>query len=152
MRTASTLVRDIASHEVVTVASGATLRECAKAMRERHVGSVVLVDPDSPRPVGVVTDRDIVIEAVAVGLDVATITVGDIATRPLVSVREDEDLVEAMARMRECGVRRLPVTGPNGHLSGMLALDDVISALAEQADAIVRVMAAERAKETATRR
>jgi signal-transduction protein with cAMP-binding, CBS, and nucleotidyltransferase domain len=151
MRISSTLVRDLASHEVVTMASGATLLECAQAMRARHVGSVILVDPDNLRPLGVVTDRDIVIEAVAVGLDVSTLTVGDIAVRPVVAVAEHEDVVEAMARMRECGVRRLPVTGANGHVSGILALDDVIAALAEQADAIVRVIAAERAKETVTR-
>ena len=152
MRTPSTLVRDIASREVVTVASNATLRECAQAMRARHVGSVILVDPDDPRPLGVVTDRDIVIEAVAVGLDVSTITVGDIATRPVVTVREDEDVIEAMARMRECGVRRLPVTGANGQLSGVIALDDVIAELAEQFDGIVRVIAAEKTKEATMRR
>jgi signal-transduction protein with cAMP-binding, CBS, and nucleotidyltransferase domain len=152
MRTPTTKVRDLASHEVVTVTSSTTLRDCAQAMRARHVGSVILLDPGNPCPLGLVTDRDIVIEAVAVGLDVATMTAGDIAIRPLATVQEDEDVIEAMARMRECGVRRLAVTGANGQLCGVLALDDLIGSLADQADSIVRVIAAENTKEDATRR
>ncbi len=152
MRTPTSLVRDLANREVVTVPSTATLRECAQAMRARHVGSLILVDPGSARPLGLVTDRDIILEAVAVGLDVDTLTAGDIATRPLATVREDDDLVEAMARMRECGVRRLPVTGVDGHLCGVLALDDIVPAIAEQAASVVGVIAAEKAKENATRR
>ncbi len=151
MRRPSTLARDVAMPEVVTVPSRATLRECAELMRARHVGSLVLVDADGRRPIGVVTDRDIVIEAVAMGLDVATLTAGDIAARPVASIREDEDVIEAIARMRECGVRRLPVTGASGQLVGLLALDDLIEVVAEQADAIARVIAAERVKEDVTR-
>ena len=79
MRTPTTAIRDLAIHKVVTVASDTSLRDCAQAMREKHVGSLVLVDPGSRRPLGIVTDRDIVVEAVAVGLDPTTITAGDIA-------------------------------------------------------------------------
>lgn len=152
MRTPTTIVRDLAIHKVVTVASNTTLRDCAQAMREEHVGSVVLVDPGNPRPVGIITDRDIVVEAVAVGLDVTTLTAGDIAAKPVVTVRDDEDVLDALARMRENGVRRLPVTASNGHLAGVLSLDDLLGALSEQFDSIVRVMIAERTKEGATRR
>jgi len=152
MRTPTTIVRDLAIHKVVTVTSNTTLRDCAQAMREEHVGSVVLVDPGSPRPVGIITDRDIVVEAVAVGLDVTTLTAGDIATKPVITVRDDEDVLDALARMRENGVRRLPVTGPHGHLAGVLSLDDLLAALSEQFDSIVRVMVAERTKEGVTRR
>ncbi len=121
-------------------------------MREKHVGSLVLVDPGSRRPLGIVTDRDIVVEAVAVGLDPMTITAGDIAAKPVVTVRDDEDVLEALARMRENGVRRLPVTGADGQLAGVLSLDDLLAAMSEQFDSIMRVMIAERTKEGATRR
>ncbi len=152
MRTPTSLVRDLASREVVTVPSTATLRQCAQAMRAGHVGSLILVDAGSARPLGLVTDRDIILEAVAVGLDVDTMTAGDIATRPLATVRDEDELVEAMARMRECGVRRLPVVGVDGHLCGIVALDDIVAAVAEHATSIVSVIAAEKAKESATRR
>jgi len=152
MRSPGTQVRDLAIRDVVSVSPGATLRECAQAMRAGHVGCVVLVDEGSGRPVGVVTDRDIVVEAIAVGLDCATMTAGDIAARPVVSVREEDDAVEAMARMRECGVRRLPVTGAHGKLVGVLALDDLIGLVAELADSVIRVIAAEKTKEAQSRR
>ncbi|HYA59493.1 MAG TPA: CBS domain-containing protein [Burkholderiaceae bacterium] len=152
MRTPTTAVRDLAIHKVVTVTSNTTLRDCAQTMREEHVGSVVIVDPGSPRPLGIITDRDIVIEAVAVGLDVTTLTAGDIAAKPVITIRDDEDVLDALARMRENGVRRLPVTGPQGHLSGVLSIDDLLAVLSEQFDSIVRVMVAERTKEGATRR
>jgi len=152
MRTPTTAIRDLAIHKVVTVASDTSLRDCAQVMREKHVGSLVLVDPGSRRPLGIVTDRDIVVEAVAVGLDPKTITAGDIAAKPVVTVRDDEDVLEALARMRENGVRRLPVTGPGGQLAGVLSLDDLLAAMSEQFDSIMRVMIAERTKEGATRR
>jgi len=152
MRVPTTAIRDLAIHKVVTVKSNTTLRDCAAVMRAEHVGTVVLVDPASPQPVGVITDRDIVVEAVPVGLDVTTLTAGDIATKPVVTVREDEDILDALARMRENGVRRLPVTGPNGRLAGVLSLDDLLAALSEQFDSVSRVIAAERTKEGATRR
>ena len=152
MRTPTTAIRDLAIHKVVTVPFDTSLRDCAQAMREKHVGSLVLVDPGSRRPLGIVTDRDIVVEAVAVGLDPTTITAGDIAAKPVVTVRDDEDVLEALARMRENGVRRLPVTGPDGQLAGVLSLDDLLAAMSEQFDSIMRVMIAERTKEGATRR
>ena len=152
MRTPTTAIRDLAIHKVATVPSDTSLRDCAQAMREKHVGSLVLVDPGSRRPLGIVTDRDIVVEAVAVGLDPMTITAGDIAAKPVVTVRDDEDVLEALARMRENGVRRLPVTGADGQLAGVLSLDDLLAAMSEQFDSIMRVMIAERTKEGATRR
>jgi len=152
MRTPTTIVRDLAIPKVVTVTSNTTLRDCAHAMREEHVGSVVIVDPGSPRPIGIVTDRDIVVEAVAVGLDVTTLTAGDIAAKPVVTVRDDEDILDALSRMRENGIRRLPVTGSHGQLAGVLSLDDLMAAVSEQLDSMVRVMVAERTKENTTRR
>jgi CBS domain-containing protein len=152
-RTQSTVVRDVANRRVVTVKPDTTLAQCARLMRDDHVGSVVVVDTDRPdqRPVGIVTDRDIVLEAVAPSLDPGTLTAADIMVTALGTVRDDDDVVDALARMREHGVRRLPVIAPNGSLAGIVALDDLLSALAEQLTAIVSVCAAERTKEGETR-
>jgi signal-transduction protein with cAMP-binding, CBS, and nucleotidyltransferase domain len=136
---------------VVTVTADTCLRDCASVMREKHIGSLVLIDPDSKRPLGIVTDRDIVVEAVAVGLDPATITAGDVAVKPLVTVGDHEDILDALARMRENGVRRLAVTGSRGQLAGVLSLDDLLGATAQQLDSIASVVLAEKAKESATR-
>jgi CBS-domain-containing membrane protein len=154
MRARTVTVRDLAAHEVVTVTPSTTLVECAQIMRAQHVGSVVVIDDlgqrDNPR--GIVTDRDIVIEAVAVGLDPAALTAGDVMAAPLATVRDSDDILDALARMREHGVRRLPVLDDAGHLSGIVAVDNLLEALAEQLDAVVRVLKAEQTRETATRK
>jgi CBS domain-containing protein len=154
MRARTVTVRDLAAHEVVTVTPSTTLVECAQIMRAQHVGSVIVIDDlgqrDNPR--GIVTDRDIVIEAVAVGLDPTTLTAGDVMAAPLATVRDSDDILDALARMREHGVRRLPVLDDAGHLSGIVVVDNLLEALAEQLDAVVRVLKAEQTRETATRR
>jgi CBS domain-containing protein len=151
VRSATTVVGDLAVHQVVTVGPGSSLRDCARAMREKHVGSLVIVEAESTRPVGIITDRDVVVEAVAVGLDPDVITAGDIAIEPLVTIGKGEHVLEAVARMRENGVRRLAVTTSKGQLVGVLSLDDLIGVLAEQLDGMARIIASERFKENATR-
>jgi CBS domain-containing protein len=153
MRAKTVTVRDLATHDVVTVQPHTTLAECAAIMRTQHVGSVIVVDDKGRRdhPVGIVTDRDIVIETVAVELDPKTLTAGDVMATPLATVRDGDDILDALARMRERGVRRLPVVDEAGALAGIVAVDNLLEAMAEQLDAIVRVVKAEQARETATR-
>jgi len=148
-RAPSTTVRDVANRQVVTVAPETTLAQCARTMRDQHVGSVVVIRGDHPesRPIGIVTDRDIVLEAVAPSLDPSAITAGEVMSPSLGTVSEDDDILDALARMREYGVRRLPVIDTSGRLAGIVAVDDLLSALAQQLDSAVDVFAAERAKE-----
>jgi CBS domain-containing protein len=154
MRTKTVTVRDLATHDVVTVQPQTPLAECAAIMRAQHVGSVVVVEDRGRRdhPVGIVTDRDIVVEAVAVDLDPKTLTAGDVMTTPLATVRDSDDLLDALARMREHGVRRLPVLDESGRLAGIVAVDNLLEALAEQLDGVVRVIKAEQTRETTLRR
>lgn len=154
MRAKTLQVRDLATRDVVTVTPQTTLAECAQIMRNQHVGSVVVLDDKGRRdkPQGIVTDRDIVIEAVAVALDARTLTAGDVMSEPLATVREDDDILDALAKMRESGVRRLPVLDAAGNVTGVVAVDNLLEALAEQVDSVVRVLKAEQTKETATRR
>jgi CBS domain-containing protein len=154
MRARTVTVRDLAAHEVVTVTPSATLAECAQIMRNQHVGSIVVIDDQASRdrPRGIVTDRDIVVEAVALGLDPSTLTAGDVMTTPLATVTDSDDILDALARMREFGVRRLPVLDEGGHLSGIVTVDNLLEALAEQLDAVVRVIKTEQSRETTTRK
>lgn len=153
MRAKTITVRDLATHQVVTIQPTATLAECAQIMRNQHVGSLIVVRDDDQRdtPVGIVTDRDIVVETVAVGLDPNTLTAADVMTAPLATVREMDDVLDALAAMRGNGVRRLPVVNADGALRGIIALDNLVEALAEQLDAIVGVIKAGQTKETALR-
>jgi signal-transduction protein with cAMP-binding, CBS, and nucleotidyltransferase domain len=154
MRAKTVTVRDLATMQVVTVQPQTTLAECAQIMRNQHVGSVIVVDDKGRRdnPVGIVTDRDIVIETVAVDLDPKTLTAGDVMTTPLATVADTDDILDALAKMRERGVRRLPVITEDGTLAGIIAVDNLLEALAEQLDSIVRVVKAEQTKETSLRR
>lgn len=153
MRLASTSLRELARRDVETVGVETPLLDCAKKMRHAHVGCLVVAEPAGValKPLGMLTDRDIVIEAVAPGLDPATLTAGDVMSRPLATVTEDDDLIDALARMRERGVRRLPVIDADGMLCGLVSVQDVLAAIGQQVEAVLDVVLAERSKESATR-
>lgn len=126
-----TTVASICKREVVHAPRETTVRVAAKLMRHYHVGTLVVVEETngSRLPTGIVTDRDIVVEVDAVDLDSKTITIGDIMSPELVTVREDEGLLQAVEIMRFEGVRRLPVVDQAGNLTGIVSVDDLFEAL-----------------------
>jgi CBS domain-containing protein len=154
MRARSVAAANLATAGVVTTGADTTLADCARLMRAEHVGSVVVVEESGGkrRPVGIVTDRDIVIEAVAVGLDTQTLTVGDVMGARLATVSEKEDVLTALAQMRQHGVRRLPVVDSAGWLTGILTIDNLLEVFSEQLEAAAGVVKAEQTRETALRR
>jgi CBS domain-containing protein len=105
----------------------------ARLMRQQHVGDVVVVEPegDAQRPIGILTDRDIVVELVALEADLGTLTVGDAMSDLLFTLPEDMDLLVAVGEMRSHAVRRAPVVDARGRLVGILSIDDVLGVLAE---------------------
>jgi CBS domain-containing protein len=115
-------IREIMTSGVVTAPPEAGVQEVAELMRDRNVGSVVLVD-SSGRPVGMVTDRDLVIVALADAADPA-LPVSRCATAPVVTGEADMDLDEAAALMVSHRIRRLPVLEA-GELVGIVTLDDI---------------------------
>lgn len=129
-------VGDICGRNVVTVREVDELAAAAQLMREQHIGYLVVVEPDvadrTSVPVGVITDRDIVVGIVAEGADPRALRVGDVMTREPVLAQEDSSVSAALQHMREIGVRRLPVVGRAGQLVGVLSLDDVLDAFAEE--------------------
>jgi|SRR6185312_7371001 len=125
----------ICSRRLVTANPQLSLKEAAELMREKHVGFLVVVpaDPRSPRsPVGVLTDRDIVVSAVAQSVDPTAINVGEVMTaRPAVA-GEADPIRDALRTMHSMGVRRLPVVNARGELAGVLSLDDLLQFIAEE--------------------
>jgi CBS domain-containing protein len=110
-------IGEICTRVTVFTTRETTVAEAAKLMRQHHVGSLVVVDEvkgGKRVPVGIVTDRDAVVEVMATGLDPKTITVGDIMAQELVTARESEGVLETMQIMRYKGVRRLPIVGKSG--------------------------------------
>jgi len=146
-------IGEICTREVVIVKRNETVLEAAKLMRQHHVGDVVVIEErDGVRvPVGIVTDRDLVVEIMAPELDPAAMTVGDIMEQELVTVKESMGLFEAIQYMRSKTVRRLPIVDENGALIGILALDDLLELLSEELLAIAKLVRYQRRKETKQR-
>ncbi|KTG17620.1 MULTISPECIES: CBS domain-containing protein [unclassified Guyparkeria] len=117
-------VGEICNQEVITVAADESVQSVATILRKEHVGDVVVVD-DGRKPVGIVTDRDLVLEVMVPGLDPADLTAREIATDPVVTVEAGDDLFAAMEIMEAKGVRRLPVVQSDGSLIGVLTVDDI---------------------------
>lgn len=116
-------VRDAMTPSVRTAGPSESLADAAQMMKSDDVGSIPIVEEG--RLVGIVTDRDIAIRAVAEGVDPNAVTIADIASRELVTVDPDQDLDEALALMARHQVRRLPVVEEDGQLVGILAQADV---------------------------
>jgi CBS domain-containing protein len=129
-------IGDICKRKVVTIAEHDELTRAAELMRERHIGFLVVVKPNAGEggsaPIGVVTDRDIVVAVVARGADPRTLRVGDVMTREPVVAEQDKPVSSALREMRRIGVRRLPVVDRAGALAGVLSIDDVVDALASE--------------------
>jgi CBS domain-containing protein len=147
-------ISEVCNREVVIVQPGDSILDAAQLMRLHHVGDVVVVQDLGSRriPVGIVTDRDLVVEIMAPELDPTALTVGDIMVPELATVKESADLYEAVELMRAKGVRRLPVTDAIGNLSGILTMDDLLELLAEEMSDLARSVSHGQNKESAIRR
>ena len=132
---------DICTRAVVTCDRKMGAQELARAMRERHVGDVVVVDPceGGVTPVGVVTDRDLVVQLVACGVDPAACCAEDLMDGDVVTATGSETVFDAIWHMRRRGVRRLPVVDARNRLQGLVTMDDLVDALAQELSALARI-------------
>ena len=143
------------TRHVITVTPNTTVVEASKVMRQTHVGAVVIVEDRGggrKRPLGVLTDRDIAVEVVALGVSPETLKVSEVVQRTLTCVGEDAGYAEAVRLMSVNGVRRMPVVDRAGDLVGIITLDDVLRQLVAPLVALTDLVARERSFETATRR
>jgi len=132
---------EFCTREVVITEKDSSILDVAQLMRTYHVGDVVVVEHRGEQavPVGIITDRDIVVELVAQEVDLNSVTAGDVMSYDLLSVREDEGIWEVLLQMCDRGVRRIPVVNEAGGLEGILALDDMIELLAEELTLLARI-------------
>jgi CBS domain-containing protein len=129
-------VAQLFTRDAITVRATDEVTEAARLMRERHVGYLVVVEPDAAggtaRPIGVLTDRDIVVTVVARDVNPHGLLVRDIMTSAPVVLTAADALPTALQEMRRIGVRRMPVVGKLGELLGVLSIDDVLNALSNE--------------------
>lgn len=121
-------INEYCRRSVVSIAGNADIAAAAQLMREQHVGFLVVykLGDDIRRPIGVLTDRDIVLQVVSPSLDPKAITVEDVMTRQPLIASESDELRDVLQAMRMAGIRRVPVVDARGALVGILAIDDAL--------------------------
>jgi CBS domain-containing protein len=147
-------VGECCNREVVIASRRDSVATAARLMRSNHVGNIVVVDRANGRnrPVGIVTDRDLVVEVLAQDAPAAELTVDDVMSEGPATAREDEDVLETLRRMRALGVRRMPVVDDKGALEGIIAIDDILGLVSESMNDVVGVIAREIKAEQKRRR
>lgn len=134
-------IASLCSHEVVTVPSTARPPQIAARMLEEHVGSLVVVTPDDPpRVVGMLTDRDLALDVVGRGEAGSSLSAGDLARAPVVTVAGGASLHEAAAAMGKAGVRRVVVIDEAGRVAGIVAAEDLVAAIAGELAQLARAL------------
>jgi CBS domain-containing protein len=146
-----TTAGEFCNRRVVVAKRGETLGDAARRMLDEHVGCLVVVEedePGQPKPVGMLTDRDIVVGVLArTDRHLDAITVGDVMTPSPVTAEEDEPFEDVFKRLRSFGIRRIPVVNQQGGLEGLMTFDDWVEFLEEQIADLASVMVFERKHE-----
>ncbi len=129
---------EICSSPVFTAHPGQSLAEAAREMRTRDVGALVVVAPEDrlQRPLGILTDRDILRAQVYEAAELHCLTVDAVMTRRPLCIHADEEISEAIMTLASHGVRRAPVIDDAGALVGIVTLDDLLPQVAEQIKAL----------------
>ena len=141
------------NREVIIADINSSIAEIAKLMRKHHVGDVVLVNDTSGRtkPIGILTDRDIVIELIACDVPLDSVSAGDVMSYELVTAKEEDSIWDTLQRMRAKGIRRVPVVNDKGELEGILSADDLLELFAEEFNLLAKVPFREQLVEGTTR-
>lgn len=141
---------ELCVRQVAVVNKGETVIDAARCMREHHVGNVVVVEERGGEyyPIGILTDRDIVVGIVARDPEhMSMLTVGDVMSSDLITAREAESVTEVFKRMRAKSIRRVPVVNERGALQGILSVDDLIEYLCEELTDLAKLIAHQQTRE-----
>jgi len=124
---------ELCTRTVVTATADESVIDAARRMTEHDVGALVVVELAGglARPIGIVTDRDLVTRALIRGEPIAGV-VGDVMDTELVTAGENDDVDAVLAKLRQRAVRRVPIVDPRGALLGILTLDDIVEWLSEE--------------------
>jgi len=129
---------NFARAEVMTASPGMTVADAARRMDEKQVGCLVGVQEN--KPIGILTDRDIVMRVVAKGEDAEAAVVETVMTPNPFTLEEELGLFEALEIMKNHGVRRFPVIDRDSNLSGFFTVDDVLYLLGLEMSAVARII------------
>lgn len=135
-------IGEYCNRELVIVSRTESVNEAIKLMRLHHVGDVIVVDRQGEQllPVGILTDRDIVLEILAENIDLGAVTIGDVMSYELATIPENITLMDTIKYMHAKGVRRMPVVDKAGSLVGIISADDILELVAEQLQDLVGLL------------
>lgn len=144
----------ICNRKVITTQRNTSVLDAAILMRKHHVGDVVVIETKKEKivPIGIVTDRDIVMDVVATALDCKVMTVGDIMVENFLVINKNVDIFVAIKTMTSKGVRRLPVVDNKGQLVGIATLDDLLLFMTKQFGLLSKLHTREQKNESSQRR
>lgn len=148
------LIGEFCNRDVVCADRETTVAKAAALMRQHHVGDVVIVDrSDAERmPIGIVTDRDIVVEVVAPALNPAAVTLGDLVSwGELATLQDTDTYADALRLMHAKGVHRVPVIDRAGVLVGIVSFDDMLPRIASELSQLADLAERGRGREVRTR-
>jgi CBS domain-containing protein len=154
LRSLDMTIGDVCYRDAIYTFERSSIVDAARLMRLHHIGSVVVVEEtmgERYQPIGMLTDRDIVVELVAKNRNPREVTVRDLMTRPAVVARENDDLLMSIQVMREHGIRRLPVVDRQNYLIGIVSMDDLLGLLANELSELTRVTLVSRSTEARLR-
>lgn len=138
-------IGEICIRQVVISRATESIYEASQLMRRFSVGNVLVIE--NKHPVGILTDRDIIIRVVAQEKDPRKTLIGDVMSGPIITIKESAGLGDAIRLMRSRGIRRLPVIDEDGELAGIVTIDDLIELLAEEMSALAALIKCEQEKE-----
>lgn len=124
------LIKEVVNREVITISPTSPVSEAAHMMMNEDIGALIVTDAET-RPVGILTDRDIVVSVIAEGISPDGVTVEEAMSKNLITVDEDADIFDMLRLLSENSVRRLPVTRL-GKLTGIVSVDDLIVIVATE--------------------
>jgi len=136
------VAREQTEQNVATVNPEDSVREAANLMERRNVGCLVVVN-EYDEPLGMLTDRDIVVNVLDDVTNVDAIDVGDVMTRDPVTIREGSNIMDLFEVMSYHAVRRLPVVNESGAVVNIVSFDDLIRLLADELNGLADVLASE---------
>jgi CBS domain-containing protein len=132
-------IADVCRREVQVAQPAETVLVAAARMRQRNVGSLLVLDPER-RPLGILTDRDLALRVLGEGRDPASTKVADVMTRHPQALSLETPVEDGLVAMRQFGVRRMPVVGARGEVVGMVSIDDFLTPLAATLEDLSRVV------------
>jgi CBS domain-containing protein len=142
-------IGEICNRNVIITSRETSVIQVSQLMREHHVGSIVVteVQNDCNIPVGIITDRDLVIELLSKEVDVTRVTAGDVMSTEIITARESSHIYDILKLMRGKGIRRVPVVNDEKVLIGIVTVDDLLDVVISELDDIVNIVAIEQKRE-----